>query len=1078
MADEAVSRVVVEGDTSGAQGSIKNLGLSFGGLFGTIVGGVASGNLLANAISGVIKTFKGMVGGAIQMNASLQTTTLQFGTLMKDSTRAEEHVKSLFEFAKKTPFETGPIIEASKHLQVFGGNALNTKANLTLLGNASAATNAPIDKLGFWVGRLYSQLQAGKPFGESAMRLQELAVLTPKARNEMEALKIAGGSATDVFAIFQKEMGNFDGAMIKQAGTWAGLTSSITDSVNMMLADVFKPFFTVASEGLESLVALMGTEGFESAVQAAADAAESSLRAVLDWMKTDGKAAAVETWELVKALYELGEVTFNEVKKEVGGLFQELKNLFTSLPQWMQDFAGAQFSLTSVIRSTVKEIKMMTEVVSIFRDVVNNPGTFDWKKLTKYHENVETVTAGLKGLIPEVNKVRSAEEALALVRETEAKATANQAAGVKTLTSAQKEQKKALDDINAAMKPLTATQQAQILQWQKLGEDSIPKMAKALGVADGAVEKFVKNLAASKKEIPTQEIDDLAKALLSNQGIAAGARQAAIDIKNLGVALGVAKENVVDFRSVDLSQLFSHLKTPEITTAYKQSPLNSFFTNDLGKLITSSFAGGGNVMKTIASGLGGAVFAPEGGLAKTLTKGVTGIFGSGGGMLGTIGKSVASLIPGLGALIGPALQGLTKLFSGMFGTAGRDAVREFAAGLGGFDTLHAKLLEMGAAGEQLWIKLTQGVGRNDKDAAKAAIQEVNAALEEHRLKIEAAKAAQAAFVTTNQAIIDKFNEIKVITPEIQTAIDAALSADTPDAFAAAMANITGVLDEQSAKQKELDAVMKEYGISWTKAGQAAKEAKVAEISTDIKRKFDLLIGAGVGVVDVMKGMGPQVNDFVKQARQAGVQVPESFKAVIEAAIAQGKVFDDNGKKITDITQTGLTFGKSTAEEFMNVGTQIEKLTAVLERLAGGFTQTVTTAGQAGAAIVSSMKSAQKYIEDTSDSLDELNFGSSPGGLKEIPILGERARRAFMALRDTGVSEIQRLKREVDSLGFGRATAMTANLNMPDVARSPGAVSGGGAHHVELISKVYLQDREIARAIVPVLPSVLKELGLA
>jgi hypothetical protein len=47
------------------------------------------------------------------------------------------------------------------------------------------------------------------------------------------------------------------------------------------------------------------------------------------------------------------------------------------------------------------------------------------------------------------------------------------------------------------------------------------------------------------------------------------------------------------------------------------------------------------------------------------------------------------------------------------GTAGRDAVKDFAASFGGFDDLHAKLLTLGDAGEALWIKLTQGVGKNN-----------------------------------------------------------------------------------------------------------------------------------------------------------------------------------------------------------------------------------------------------------------------------------------------------------------------------------------------------------------------------
>jgi hypothetical protein len=95
-------------------------------------------------------------------------------------------------------------------------------------------------------------------------------------------------------------------------------------------------------------------------------------------------------------------------------------------------------------------------------------------------------------------------------------------------------------------------------------------------------------------------------------------------------------------------------------------------------------------------------------------------------------STLGTLIPGIGAavgsLMGPVISGIGKLFDSMFTTAGRDAVKTFAASFGGFDDLHAKLLTLGDAGEALWVKLTQGVGRNNPEQAKKVIDEINAAL--------------------------------------------------------------------------------------------------------------------------------------------------------------------------------------------------------------------------------------------------------------------------------------------------------------------------------------------------------------
>lgn len=204
---------------------------------------------------------------AVDMNAQLETSTLQFTTLMGDAGAAEAHVRSLFEFAKRTPFETGPIIEASRMMQTFGGEALNSQDNLLLIGDAAAATSAPIDELGFWVGRLYSNLQAGQPFGEAAMRLQELAVMSPEARQKMEELQAAGAGADEIFAVFQEDLDKFSGAMEDQAGTWEGLTSTIKDALAITAATALKPFFDLAKDGLGAVADFLSSPALTAGVE-------------------------------------------------------------------------------------------------------------------------------------------------------------------------------------------------------------------------------------------------------------------------------------------------------------------------------------------------------------------------------------------------------------------------------------------------------------------------------------------------------------------------------------------------------------------------------------------------------------------------------------------------------------------------------------------------------------------------------------------------------------------------------------------------------------------------------------------
>jgi hypothetical protein len=216
--------------------------------------GVAVGVTAAGA------AFAGLAVKGIKMNAELETSTKMFETLMGDADKAEKHVKSLFDFAAKTPFETGPIIEASKAMQTFGGEALNTEENLQMVGDAAAATGQEINEVGFWVGRAYSMIQSGKPFGEAAMRLQEMGILAPKARDEMEKLQKSGADSSEVWAVFTKEMTKFNGAMIEQSTTWSGLMSTLSDVVSMGAGQLFKPLFDSVKDLAAAFIELTNTD--------------------------------------------------------------------------------------------------------------------------------------------------------------------------------------------------------------------------------------------------------------------------------------------------------------------------------------------------------------------------------------------------------------------------------------------------------------------------------------------------------------------------------------------------------------------------------------------------------------------------------------------------------------------------------------------------------------------------------------------------------------------------------------------------------------------------------------------------
>lgn len=262
-----------------------------------IIGGVG---LAAKGISSAFGIAK---QGAIGMNAQLESSTLQFQTLLGNAGKAQKHVEGLFRFAAQTPFETGPIIAASKALLTFGGQALATQGNLRLVGDAAAAAGVPINEVGTWFGRAVSAIQSGRPFGEAAQRLQEMGILSSEARNRIEGLQKSGASAATVQAALTAEFERFNGAMKLQAGTWEGLTSTISDNVSLLSARAFRPFFDLLKSGAASFAEWLQTDrvaawadSFASGLGRVIARGREFLGSVFSWGSALVSNAPVWTW--------------------------------------------------------------------------------------------------------------------------------------------------------------------------------------------------------------------------------------------------------------------------------------------------------------------------------------------------------------------------------------------------------------------------------------------------------------------------------------------------------------------------------------------------------------------------------------------------------------------------------------------------------------------------------------------------------------------------------------------------------------------------------------------------------------
>lgn len=174
----------------------------------------------------------------------------------------------------------------------------------------------------------------------------------------------------------------------------------------------------------------------------------------------------------------------------------------------------------------------------------------------------------------------------------------------------------------------------------------------------------------------------------------------------------------------------------------------------------------GGAMSNVARGVGTVISALDMGAKGVgeMKKGFA-AFKDGGAISGI--TSMASGIMGIVSAAMAAVQGIKAIWSALDRNKGRDLVVDFAESLGGFDALQAKLLALGAAGEALWIKLTQGVGRNDPKAAQAAIDEVTKALaDQEAAQGEATVATEEAAAATIETATQASAALDALGPKI------------------------------------------------------------------------------------------------------------------------------------------------------------------------------------------------------------------------------------------------------------------------------------------------------------------------
>lgn len=318
---------------------------------------------------------------------------------------------------------------------------------------------------------------------------------------------------------------------------------------------------------------------------------------------------------------------------------------------------------------------------------------------------------------------------------------------------------------------------------------------------------------------------------------------------------------------------------PSVITQYGKTILNGLtgpggFTDKLGPTIMQAITGGGDIGKSVGGLLGQTIGESTskmfgGYLTKNLGK--------------TLGGAIGSIIPGLGTLAGTFIgQGLSALggkIVGMFTNATKGAREEFAKSLNfvNLDALYKDLQKLGAEGERLAHVGMNVVGRNDKAANEAWMQDVLKFYDD---------VAQKQEETANQ--------------------------------------------ELEARNK-LQAAIDKYGFTIEELGPKWRQQRMTEQAQELVEEYTILTASGIEVDTVIRRMGDSINEFVQTAMKTGSEVPESMRPMLQRMVDMGLLTDENGKKFDSLEDTGLTFSMTLSQGFQGV---IDKLEEVVLAITG------------------------------------------------------------------------------------------------------------------------------------------------
>lgn len=237
--------ITFKGDSSSVENATKEVKKSFEDMQKT--GELA----LAGIGIALDKLSINFIGGGIEYNAQIETYLTRLTTLTGSAEKANDVLEQIKKDALKTPFDVSSLTQAESLLLSTGLSADDARADILALGDAVSASGGGNAEL----QRMAVNLQQIKNVGKaSALDIKQfayagidiyglLADSMGVSREEASKMDITYDMLSQALQKASSEGGKYYGAMEKQSETYAGATSNLKESLDVLKGEIAKDLF-------------------------------------------------------------------------------------------------------------------------------------------------------------------------------------------------------------------------------------------------------------------------------------------------------------------------------------------------------------------------------------------------------------------------------------------------------------------------------------------------------------------------------------------------------------------------------------------------------------------------------------------------------------------------------------------------------------------------------------------------------------------------------------------------------------------------------------------------------------------